>query len=202
MKLENNMSCYDYKLFVKTFIHRTNHNLQVINDIQSKENVFEFTQLINSLFGLLIVPFERYQYDYNNSKGMSENDLKLYQPEYDEIVKIINDTENNNKLFNTYKYHKKYIVSDFLKHLRNSLAHSGNGRLYFLNDEEKLNGVLFYDTDNPNNPKEEFCVELDLLQIQRLIKHLSKMYSDIDDDNFDPSYHNEILKKKELFNKR
>lgn len=52
-----------YKDVVADFAERTRKNLEVIKDIQKKQKdsqVFEVTQLINSMLGLLVFPKEAY----------------------------------------------------------------------------------------------------------------------------------------------
>ncbi|VFU09777.1 HEPN family nuclease [Methylocella tundrae] len=51
----------DYESLLYDFADRTRHNLEVIQQAKEKgECVYEVTQLINSLLGLLVLPNERF----------------------------------------------------------------------------------------------------------------------------------------------
>ena len=58
------MSGYNYENFIKEFTDRTMENYNRIKNgcIGAQAESYEVTQLINSLFGLLIVPNEKYKY--------------------------------------------------------------------------------------------------------------------------------------------
>ena len=86
------MAGYNYAKFISDFGGRTLENIQVIDDLRekdiagnkkSKEEIekehHEVTQLINSLFGMIIVPYEKYKFRYyerESANSISEHDLK------------------------------------------------------------------------------------------------------------------------------
>ena len=185
------MAGYDYAKFVGDFGKRTLENNKIINDLRSQDirdekkreieienKHHEVTQLINSLFGMIIVPYEKYKFDTSDQDGINsigENDLKKTQ-EYYKIAKIIIDLEKRNKLYNSYNDH--YLVSSFIKHLRNSLAHSGDDGMHFTPVEKKkvIKGIIFYDNDGAR----EFCVELSIGRIRELMALIFSMYEKIE----------------------
>lgn len=172
------MSCYNFEYFIKDFVERTNKNLLNYNN----ELGYEVTQLVNSLFGLLIVPNEKYKYR-GKDNGVSEYTLSK-APGYDDIRKLIGVLKESNKYANTYPNQNyntdRFLVSNFLNHMRNSLAHSGNKGLHFLPFEEnkEISGIIFYDRDEVNHTNGIFCAELNIHQIRILTNALYKMYKE------------------------
>ena len=161
------MSAYDYQNLVNDYIKRTQANLEVVETIAksgSESQVYEITQLMNSLFGLLIVPYERY-------KDKNEDDIR-YVDGYQEIVNFINNIANKNKYYSDYYSDKRYKVTSFIRHLRNALAHSGNNQVLYLDKEGKLIGVIFCDNikDDNSGEEHEFCVELDFDSLKQIVK--------------------------------
>lgn len=200
------MGLYNYEYFISDFAKRTMENYKLISE--NPNSRYEVTQLINSLFGLLIVPNEKYKYR-KNGQGLKENMLKK-TTEYNSILQTINTLKNTQKLYNNYN--EAHEVSAFIKHLRNSLAHSGNEGIHFLPCEEgqEITSIIFYDTDkdmiqNGTN-YHEFCVELQIEEIEKLAIDISSMYSRINDsiDSAEENkqmYVNDILKYRELLKK-
>lgn len=178
------MSAYSYETFIKDFAERTWKNYEKI--LHAKEdderNRYEVTQLINSLFGLLIVPNEKYKYRRNHANGIKENVLRRTE-EYKHIKNLICTLKENHKLSSSYDEYERYEVSNFIKHLRNSLAHSGNHGINFFPVDEgnEITGVYFYDTNETSG--EEFCVRLSICEIHLLAKNISGMYSSVDTKN-------------------
>ena len=199
---------YDQKQFIADFSQRTDSNLKII-EILSKlssddlkqileivkgkikdadpeliatiSNSYEVTQLINSLFGLLIIPFERYRNE--KIKGVYENQLRNKNG-YQEIVNIIAKAYDTNRLCWAYSKQSRCIVSQFIRHLRNSLAHSGRDRLFFCCEErlvdnkwiKKIKSVVLYDTDG----EQEFIINLDIDDIKELKNNLIKMFAEVE----------------------
>jgi hypothetical protein len=193
------MSAYDYENLVNDYIKRTKRNLEVIETTEKagEEEVYEITQYMNSLFGLLIVPYERYK---------DLNEYKLTNVDgYQEIVDFINGIKNKNKYYSSYDSDKKYQVTPFIRHLRNALAHSGKNQIYFLDDEGKLTGVIFYDyrVDEAKGELSEFCVELDFDSLKELIDKIDELYINLGKSaSFNESYHKSIIEKQKLFDKK
>ena len=163
------MSEYDIKRFTTDFIDRTNKNYEFIckekniNGLngEASNSVYEVTQLVNSLFGVIVIPCETYfskRCNENIIEKLLEEDKNYSLEPLIEIEKMIfkaksqkrfrstykdgkNNTENKfYKLEYTYddtykRENKRFIWFDnmlrFIKHLRNALSHSGNTCLYF-----------------------------------------------------------------------
>ena len=193
------MSEYDYDKLVSCFAYRTKQNLDLIDklkiiktlpiDKQSGElsrllnqyqEINDVTQLVNSLFGLLILPIEKY------------DRLKCYQDlirkEYKGIQSLIARLKDSNRLSNSYKYVFKkelldedhYHVPSFLKHLRNALSHSGNDRLLFIGDGVELTTIVFND-EYEEDKKQKFHAELEIDEVRLLADYLLSMFSKIDE---------------------
>ena len=178
-KWGDDMSCYNYTHFIKEFADRTTENLQIIESSGEKHDRKEITQLINSFLGLLVVPSERYK-ESRDEKEKEENTLKSFSPEmYERIARLITQLKGNQKLYNGYEDATKYPVCEFIHHLRNAVCHSGNNTLIFTPIEEykEIETVIFYDTcPTKRGMKYEFCAELTVAQIRRLIVEISMMY--------------------------
>mgnify|MGYP003290223409 FL=1 len=114
-----------YNNFELDFVERTMHNLQEIEE--HSKNIYEFTNLLNQCYGLLIVPGE-----FAKRRGL--------------ISKM-------NKNLNHYGFKKeqslrfdadKLTTPNLVRHLRNGLAH---GRIEVLDyDNGTIAGVKIWDT--------------------------------------------------------
>ena len=95
------MAGYNFSRFISDFGNRTIDNQKRIDALREEdrkngmqedelnEKHHEVTQVINSLFGLLIVPFERYKYNRSSQAvSMRERDMQD-TPEYYKIAKLI-----------------------------------------------------------------------------------------------------------------
>ena len=126
------MSGYNYTHFVKEFAERTRMNLEIVEKSDAP-SAKEVTQLINSLLGLLVVPNERYKFSRNNNNRCTEYALRAAnKTSYGKIKDIINNIKAEKKFFCDYDNEKNYPVSNFIKHLRNAVCHSGNNTLRVL----------------------------------------------------------------------
>ena len=199
------MSGYDYEYFVKDFINRTQVNLSTIDEMAKSGNdskVYEITQLINSLFGLLIVPNEYYRLKMN--KRNDEADILSDKDGYSKIVSIINEAKKENRLRTTYEKDKnqEYQVRNFLTHLRNALAHSGNGRLVFwpCDEDKEIEEVFFCDLEKDKN--EMFCVKLNIQTISELKDSIASIYSSVDKCNDIETIHEKREKYEKSINNK
>lgn len=105
---------------------------------------FDGTQLINSLFSMIVVPVEYL-------KGKEPDKPK------DEVLKGANPgafhdckerIRNLNSVRSNYYGISKHSVYEFFKHLRNALCHSGNGNIHFFpNGGTDIHSIIFYDED-------------------------------------------------------
>ena len=170
------MSSYNFDNFIKDFSERTIRNMEIID---STPESYEVTQVINSLFGLLIVPNERYRFENDRDNGNERvlEDTKVYKSIYAMIGSLVDEKRLYND-YNDYKDRFRFRVSGFIKHLRNSLAHSGNKKIHFtpINENKEIKSVIFYDSDNGY----EFCTELTIEEIRKLGKMISEMYCEVE----------------------
>lgn len=195
------MSGYNYNQFISDFTMRTIENQNKIDELREQDKKkgieekeldkkhHEVTQLINSLFGLLIVPYEKYKFEGDNS--VSEKDMRrVANNEYNEIAKMIVELEQKGKLYNSYR--DDFLVSSFIKHLRNSLAHSGDGGLQFMPiaQNKKISSILFHDEYN----SKEFCTEITIGNIRKLTRLLNSMYKKLEHFKAEDDIH--IYKEK------
>ncbi|MDO5132117.1 MAG: HEPN family nuclease [Eubacteriales bacterium] len=182
------MSGYIFQEFVRDFSSRTRQNMNVIDSIytehsdEPEKKVYEVTQVINSLFGMIIVPFEKYK-DQNkiNEKDYSDDQ------NYIRIKELIRDLERNKFLRSTYPWDRNGIgVFSFIGHLRNALAHSGNGRLNFYpvnNKKDNIKAVYFMDRyEDDLGQISYFCCKLSIKRIQGLCEQIPSLYEVIEKD--------------------
>jgi hypothetical protein len=175
------MSEYNHEYFINSFVERTQKNYeQILNLKAKKQEVFEVTQLINSLFGLLILPFEKFRYKSSKEDCATEKNLKFNaSSEYEEIEKLMKQLKEEQRLVSTYNSRENdFPVSSFVKHLRNAIAHSGETGLQFLPYDEsgEITEVYFCDEDKSNNDREYFCVKMTINEIRSLVNNISSMY--------------------------
>ncbi len=198
------MSGYNIEYFLRDFADRTLKNLNYIEKRRRATDVYEVTQLINSLLGLIVLPVEAYEAYEKRVSGTSiksrENTLKKTDSEaYYEVQKLLKDCESDDRYYSNYKndkYHDKFNVSKFVKHLRNSISHSGDQGIHFYpltdSNENLINGIIFkdcvYEDERRKKIKNLFCIKLTILELQKLIDYIVRLYcefknrdSDIED---------------------
>lgn len=179
---------YNFNSFIKDFSKRTMENIKIIDN---SPEAYKVTQVINSLFGLLIVPNERYNHRNSPNHGRESNFAKTTV--YESIKNRIVALKNEKRYYSSYK--DEYPVSDFIKHLRNSLAHAGNCNIHFTptGENEIIESVIFYDSGRdlvcdldhrhnhscPHIPA-KFCAELTIDEIRDLSKKISQMYCEVE----------------------
>ena len=199
------MSAYPYECLVKEYIRRSNCNSKLLDIIKNfgqdpktlheaiafnedqylKENqkelkVFEVTELINSLFSVLVVPNEYFQKDYG--AFYSEVDDLSGVDGYEQLKNLIRKFKTHNLVRDTYNQNDEfYYVRNFLKHMRNSLSHSGAGGILFYPSEPdaEISHVYFFDYDN-SDTKRRFCAKLSIDDIKELKEDLTIYFSELD----------------------
>lgn len=160
---------YNIKKFIADYISRTKQNRDILMSVVEKNQsisknhsfwdklpeVFEVTHLLNSFFGILIVPFEafntrrvtfvQYSEEKNTSRENEEKNRRAklleqlkssdhYQP-IAELIKALRENkryEDNYQTRSNLEPLEKDEVFIFLKRLRNSLSHGGKEGLSFL----------------------------------------------------------------------
>ncbi len=182
------MSGYNMEYFIYDFAKRTMSNKSIVDAIVKGEphysyNAYEVTQLINSLLGLVIMPAEKY-------KKSRRAESKVFQECNKKIIDILKRCEEQKRYRNDYS--GKYSVFEVISHLRNSIAHGGNEGLHFYPVQEGgdsvITGVIFYDSQYEINEKRkdeyklpegevaEFCLSLQLDELEDLVEAISKLY--------------------------
>lgn len=234
---------YPYGKLIQEFIKRTQENLAVINDLADDQSqgrrVNEVTQLINSLYGVAVLPYEFFAERSNDKKKKPKNAFGCAlltpegikgEPETGKIWNIIKKAKHRS----TYegedsaeeiaskdkpdetatKEAKGSVVCSFLYHMRNALAHSGNGTVLFWSENEgdPIQSVLFYDERKRKGreKRERYCIELDIPTLCELKDHIAALYiklekkrqEEMDDSTENGSsarYTNFVLKRKQRF---
>lgn len=114
-----------YNNFELDFVERTMQNLQEIEELS--KNIYEFTNLLNQCYGLLIVPGE-----FAKRRGLISNmnkHLDYYGFKKEQSLRFDAD---------------KLTIPNLLRHLRNGLAH---GRIEVLDyDSGTIAGIKIWDT--------------------------------------------------------
>ncbi|MDL2281205.1 hypothetical protein LJC10_05035 [Selenomonadales bacterium OttesenSCG-928-I06] len=134
----------EYVEFVKDFAKRTKENLDFIekNHKNNNHQVYEFTQLVNSLLGLIVIPKEKEYRKINDSfvKTTTLENLKN---------KIERDDYNNNSF------------KQILRRMRNAIAHAGI-EIKPNENNNIINKIKFTDinTTNTEDKGKIFIIEL------------------------------------------
>lgn len=194
--------------FIKQFSERTLNNLDIIeenacnNDNSKERKGFEVTQLINSMFGLVLVPYEAYKdlirkkvQNMNVISGgikdkKTENQLcdewlkEEHTDEFMEIRKVIDICKNDKRIYSGYNWDEDGItITSFMWHLRNSIAHSGTTGVSFFPITGKgliyneITHVIFHCGAKGNN---EFCIKLELSELKTVITNISKIFNSLE----------------------
>ena len=142
----------DYQDVVRDFAERTRKNLEVIEKIkgqQSESEVFEVTQLINSMLGLLVFPQQRY-FD------------SIPRTPLDELEKqgwTIPKTREN--------FPEARNLQDLVRLLRNAIAHFN---IKFAADSpSKITGVIIW--NNNREGRKTWEAELSLEDLRQITQN-------------------------------
>lgn len=207
---------YDVNAFIADFSARTMKNLNHIeNEVYAGASLYEVTQLINSLLGLVVIPVEVYKAnrdvftDYNIENIASESFTK--------ISAIIKRKTEEGKLYCDYKKEKDdntslLKVTSFIKHIRNSIAHGGNKGLHFFPVEKNQDilGVYFYDACEYSKLIDgkrttvyvaEFCVYLSIEDIKELVSAISELFILVEENTNSLRLNIDFSHKERLLNK-
>lgn len=140
-----------YEDFVSDFAKRTKANLEYVQENVDSGKVYEVTQLINSLLGLLIFPQQKY-YDK----------LPHIFPDYEIQILMEKCTSTN------YKENKPKSFKNILRHLRNSIAHKRIGVEPY--GPVEIERIKFEDIDEYNNSS--FIFEITVEELNVLLYNL------------------------------
>lgn len=191
--MEYNMT--NLKEFTRDYISRTMANYNTINNLKESgdkndsNEVFDVTQLINSLFGILIMPFESIKALKGNTDANSFRDVNKKMKEADEVAfndlsAVISELKADKCFYDSYLKDFEDGIEEitFVYRLRNSLAHSGNSGLRFFpiseNDQRvsEISSIIFCDEEK-SGKGDSFIAELTVEQVKRVIASLSEIFS-------------------------
>ena len=142
----------EYKGFVKEFASRTKSNLDFFWKEKPQQSIelYEFTQLVNSLFGLLIIPQQR-EYKRINDDFIDAEVLETLQ---------------NKITRNDYQYND---FAEILRHMRNALTH---GTITMSAPTGYISAIEFADT-NPDDPSKRFIIKLTKHELLKFVYDFS-----------------------------
>lgn len=200
--MEYNMA--NLKEFTHDYTERTVANYNTIyklylEEIENSseeeiEDTFEVTQLINSLFGILIMPFESVkalkngQMGANNMRDVNQK-MKMVNPvAFEDLSNVIHELKDAHRFYDSYvkDYEDGIAEISFVHRLRNSLAHSGNNGLRFFpigeRDQEvsKITSIIFCDEEK-NGKGDSFVAELSVTQVERVVRSLAAIFGNFPD---------------------
>ena len=170
-------------------------NIGKTNDMVD-DKLFEVTQLLNSLTGIAVLPYEMYKDILDPYKNSEMKDSLRETDEYANLYKFIKKVKHKS----TYDKDKeeKNIVFSFLRHVRNAVCHSGDDALGILplDGGEVIDKIIFYDKweDKDKINLQEFAMKLTLDEVQELVELVSAFYECSFLENIDKT---EKLKKAE-----
>lgn len=160
---------------------------RTINDLSSirvqGQRLFEVTQLLNSLMGIAVLPYEMHS-ELFDSEGDDIDSIKA-SIEYDRLLDYILSLYEEGKWITTYnsdlrhsKVNEDKIVFGFLRHLRNAVCHSGNDSMSLLplSEGTVIEEILFYDHID-KVPDQEFAMRLSVDELTKLVKCVSDFYN-------------------------
>jgi hypothetical protein len=140
----------DYQNLVRDFAHRTRYNLDTLRNLQKTKpdlEVYEVTQLINSMLGLLVFPQQRY-FDHIPKTPLTELANQGWPiPEVEGHYPQVKD------------------LRELVRYLRNAITHCN---LEFLSDEgEEISGLRVWNT-NPQNNQTTWKARLMIEDIEKI----------------------------------
>lgn len=146
------MSEYPKTGFLKEFVRRIYINLNLIEETASKDKdkAYETTQLLNSLFGLIIVPEQKY---YNCLQNIPNKDVPIFM----EIKSKIECCD-----IKTLNY------QGFIKHLRNCISHP-NHMEFLNNNNNEIKQIKLIDKDGN---KSTFSIQLEIEELKSICHEL------------------------------
>jgi len=155
----------DYKNLVRDFVIRTRKNLDYIEETvrtDPEAEVYEVTQLVNSMLGMIVFPKERY------FEHIPENPLEELQKEGWVIPEVTGNFKQVNNL------------RQLMRHLRNSIAHSN---LEFDSDGHTLTGIRLW---NCKDHQKNWEVRMTILELRDLTsRFIDLILSEENTSNFE-----------------
>jgi hypothetical protein len=140
----------EYGNLIRDFAQRTRENLKALRALQESQpdrEVYDVTQLINSMLGLLVFPQQRYM------NGIPAIPLEELAREGWPIPKVVGD------------YPQVQDLKQMIRYLRNAISHCN---LEFVSDEEhQICGLVVWNTD-PRTESTTWKAELTVKDIEKI----------------------------------
>ena len=189
------MSSYNIEHLLKSFASRTMKNLEFIEKNYSDEGLYEITQLINSLLGLIVLPYEANKNDCKNNDSL----LKEAAPDaYYSIRDLIVKCNDEKRLYDSYNSTTE--VGHFIMHIRNAISHSGDDGILFspVLEQEQITDVYFYDRfyDRQQRVLKEFCVKISVGELRDLVRNIYDLFCRFENKDNNASEKQEEYKKR------
>jgi hypothetical protein len=186
-------------------------DLEEIESIKpNKDELYEITQLLNSMMGIVTLPYEMHKEYFNDvseekksdiNRNLSKHELQQEAQSWEETFELrryICKLYQEGKWVTTYKsdvkdgYLRENIVFGFLKHMRNAVCHSGDGAINILplDNGVVIKQVLFYDT----HEGQKFALLLTTAELYELVNAIAEFYKNSPIGYIDKSH---ALKKME-----
>ena len=166
----------------KRWIKKTQDLLSFISSPDNE--AFEITQLLLSMYGMLLIPYEKYSKDPALTRTRIKNALRR-TTEYFQLHQKIMELKDTKKYKNTFHDSDSDIVYSFIHHIRNSISHEGvhfmpltTGRV------ESITNVIFYDYDankysSFSESTEKFCADINKDLLRDILLWICNMYMKI-----------------------
>ncbi|MBR2251240.1 MAG: hypothetical protein IJ881_02225 [Neisseriaceae bacterium] len=186
---ENGKKNFCYEEFFREY--KQNNSPQFNNTFErdGETHFYEVTSLINSLYGLVIMPVEKF-----SDPSIIQANSKIDQA----VQNTINNCEQGQRYYS--EDHRK-DASTFLKHIRNALAHGGNHGIHFYSigegQEQQIGGIIFVDYDT-RNQQNLWCIKLTIQELQSLTKEIYSFFCTISDSR---NYRQRISNLEKLLSK-
>lgn len=183
-------------IFIRELAERTLRNYNYIKERAHEDNLYEVTQLINSMYCLLVVPEEIFgirrqdnpdsEFALKTKFSTREKNLKKYAG-YWEIVKLLDELKTQNRVRNVEigAFEEECPVCSFLYNLRNSLCHEGIGFLPFQIDfkgklQNKIDNIIFQAKKTKDTSNVQFIAVLSVAQLEYLLTNVATMYINVE----------------------
>lgn len=179
----------------KKELERNLRDLTSTGQIQG-DSLYEVTQLLNSLMGIAVLPYEMHKDFFKNvddenraevNRGRLladiQRDVKSAY-EYEALLSLIMKLHREGKWISTYfsdlrgsSINEDKIVFGFLSHLRNATCHSGDNALSILplDDGQVIKEIVFYDV-HLSDRQQEFAMKLSVEEVRALVKSVAEFY--------------------------
>ncbi len=165
---------------------RTIKNYDFIKANCKKEGLNEVTELINSMYCLVVVPEEIFGVkrggDFNSIFSSKEKNLKKYSS-YHDINNFIDEMKIKNRIkYKTIDEYTEYSpVTCLLYNMRNALCHDNIGFLpvdsYGVNE---ITDIIFRGTKIEDENNIIFMMVLSVEQLENLMRMIAAFYKDIE----------------------